>query len=944
MKRFGRPLAALLIGAQIVAATAVGTLLATAPARAAAVCATPGNDGSPGTLSGVYNSYYAPPATSVLSAGSTSISLGTLDTAGGGASTPIAAGDELLIIQMQDGSFNDTNGSTYGDGASGSGQTSLGSAGLYEYVLVDSVNGSTATITSTGSGGGLLNTYTEAPATATSGQKTYQIVRVPQYLTATLSSNFSSAYWDGQTGGVAAIDMASTLNLGGASIYATGNGFRGGAVSDSSTSPASALNSDYAASVTMNGGAAPADGSKGEGIMGTPSYIFYYSNFSTPGTPAGPTIVSSATADGYPGGDMARGAPGNAGGGGTDDDMAANSQNTGGGGGGNGGAGGNGGYPWTPSYNGSTPQYSQYGVHTAPGTGYAAGNFHDLGGRGGVAEAASASRIFMGGGGGAGTNNNGTNPPYGSSGGVGGGIILMRLANTSGTAATLYANGTTGAEPQNDGGGGGGAGGTIVITSPSTFSGITAYAEGAAGTGAGNNQTATTYQHGPGGGGGGGVVLSSSSVSGTVTGGAAGTTIGNASDTYGANPGGAGIVSSISAASIPGVSSGAECYSPTGGNMYTGPYDATNTANYGASMTGSFDGSVPATNNNDFTARPIPLTGATPINSGTVAGSWIGNALTLSSAPTVNVPNELYYKSNGTRDQVTLTATPPTGWTAEICPDSSYTANGVPASNAAPVLSTPNCAFTPPFTTCKNKTTSYVYSAPAAGSTSTLNICVKSGNTLNVPYWVVYTGPTSLTAFARYDGSIAATDDQGTTTNFTHNELYAGYIPVTKTADVVSTGCPSGTNPTLPVSDASGAKVCPGGVVQYTLDYRNIMAGAGQGTEGALASAFLVTSAGQLAIADDGTTGGNTWGANSSGLTTTLGAGGSYATTCGTAGPGACGASQSGTTCSYSGAGTGIPVGTAFTCTIGGSAFQLYPQNYSGQNWQGTVIFAVTVK
>ena len=67
----------------------------------------------------------------------------------------------------------------------------------------------------------------------------------------------------------------------------------------------------------------PFHGSKGEGIAGTPRYIFN-----------GTSVVDTGV-EGYPNGSFARGAPGNAGGGGTDSDISANQMNSGGGGGAN---------------------------------------------------------------------------------------------------------------------------------------------------------------------------------------------------------------------------------------------------------------------------------------------------------------------------------------------------------------------------------------------------------------------------------------------------------------------------------------------------------------------------------------------------------------------------------------------------------------------------------
>ncbi len=82
----------------------------------------------------------------------------------------------LLIIQMQDATINTSttteNTSAYGDGVPGdpgSGSTSLGSSGLFEFVTATNATpvtaaGGTVTFTGTGAGGGLLNTYVNAAA------------------------------------------------------------------------------------------------------------------------------------------------------------------------------------------------------------------------------------------------------------------------------------------------------------------------------------------------------------------------------------------------------------------------------------------------------------------------------------------------------------------------------------------------------------------------------------------------------------------------------------------------------------------------------------------------------------------------------------------------------------------------------------------------------------
>jgi hypothetical protein len=209
--------------------------------------------------------------------------------------------------------------------------------------------------------------------------------------------------------------------------------------------------------------------------------------------------------------------------------------------------------------------------------------------------------------------------------------------------------------------------------------------------------------------------------------------------------------------------------------------------------------------------------------------------------------------------------------------------------------------------------------------------------------WAIYTTPSSgLVAFTRYDANINAQQGTGGTANnnITYNELYAGYIPLTKTQFVVKTGCPAGESPPF----ATG--VCPSGIIQYQIDYRNIMVGAGLGTEGALASAFVMPQAGTFTITENGSLSPSTWGTSTNGLmgTTPPLVGGATApgagptqTNCGLGG--SCGDTITGSTF------TGNALGsTLFTDTPGGASFALYPPNFVGQTSQGTVIFAVTVK
>ena len=481
--------------------TVATAMVAGAPnGLAAGACVVPPGPG--GTLTGVVNTYY--PGVGTAAAGATSLTVGSPT-----GSPAIAAGDLLLVMQMQDASFSSANNDSYGDGVSStpsSGYTSLGSSGAFEYVEATSaVSAGVVSITGTGSGGGLLNSYTTAAATAGRGQRTFQVIRVPQYTTATTSSSLTAAPWNGSTGGVLAIDTSGALTLNG-TVSVNGLGFRA-APGIRRTGAAGLSNTDWATSATIN-----ANGNKGEGIAGTPL-----------GTTAG---------NGYPGGDAARGAPGNAGAGGTDGNPSANDQNSGGGGGGNGGQGGGGGNTWSSNL--------------------------ARGGAGGAVVPADAGHLVLGGGGGAGTANN-FGPPAANAAN-GGGIVLLRAGSVAGTG-TVSANGADAYNnTANDGAGGGGAGGSILFTvTNGDLTGATLRADGGRGGDAWATQAGAGSAHGPGGGGGGGWILTNAPATATsVVGGAHGiTTTGNLA--YGSTDGASGQTAPINEVDVPGYNSSSRC-------------------------------------------------------------------------------------------------------------------------------------------------------------------------------------------------------------------------------------------------------------------------------------------------------------------------------------------------------------------------------------------------
>ena len=159
-------------------------------------------------MTGVVNTYY--PGVGSPAAGDTSVSVGTRRTAG--SATAIAIGDVLLIIQMQDATISTSDTTNYGANAgTGKGVTALNSSGLYEYVVATSViTGGAVTVIGNGTGDGLVNAYRTGAYGGTAGKRTFQVIRVPQYSSATLSSGLTAARWDGTTGGILAIDVSGT--------------------------------------------------------------------------------------------------------------------------------------------------------------------------------------------------------------------------------------------------------------------------------------------------------------------------------------------------------------------------------------------------------------------------------------------------------------------------------------------------------------------------------------------------------------------------------------------------------------------------------------------------------------------------------------------------------------------------------------------------------------
>ena len=445
---------------RLVAGALAGLLLSAA--SYSQICAVYGSDGVGSGITGVVNTYWRGLSVSNIP-GSTTITVSTGSVQGAGGT--IAAGDLLLVMQMQDAQINSTNTTSYGNGVAGTpvrGSTALNNSGLYEYVVATGPmsGGGVIPVYGAGAGGILLRTYTDAAPTASRGQRRFQVILVPQYSSATVGAGLTAFPWNGDVGGVLAVDVETTLDLGGNTVNVSQQGFRGGggrSISGNGTA------NDYRCLSTGN-----AHGSKAEGIAGTPRYIWN-------------GAVVDNLIEGYPNGSYCQGAPGNAGGGGNDN-VSNNAHNSGGGGGGNGGVGGRGGNTWSSNL--------------------------ARGGFGGASVAVDPARVMLGGGGGAGVSNNAGLPH----GGRAGGIIMMRFGELTG-GGTLTSNGEKPPTSTQDGAGGGGAGGSILaVACTGTLSGLSAVANG----GAGGDSSWTAFDlHGPGGGGGGGVVMTSSAPTST---------------------------------------------------------------------------------------------------------------------------------------------------------------------------------------------------------------------------------------------------------------------------------------------------------------------------------------------------------------------------------------------------------------------------------------------
>ena len=356
-----------------------------------------------------------------------------------------SVGDRVLIIQMKGATIDQTNTATYGN------ILSYGGAGTYEFGNIAAINGTTIQFVNK-----ILYTYTPASVV--------QLVRVPQYTNAIISSTLTCQPWNGATGGILSFEVSGTLYLQ-ANINVSNNGFAGGITG---------VNNGNCHSQDYNAPTATGEGAyKGEGI-----------------------VVFNNVAGG-------RGKLADGGG-------AGDVQNAGGGGGGNFGVGGNGAdgcvgccgtNAGTGGIGGTALSYNPNLLFIGAGGGGGQQNNSEgtSGGNGGGIIIINANSIVATAGdsivstGQQGGDLAAGNASDGEGGGGSGGTVVINAQNISGAVIPVNVQGGKGGDNYAgaDGPGGGGAGGAVLINTVSLESSL---AIDSAGGIAGYNYTTNSNQ------------------------------------------------------------------------------------------------------------------------------------------------------------------------------------------------------------------------------------------------------------------------------------------------------------------------------------------------------------------------------------------------------------------------------------------------------------------
>ena len=299
-------------------------------------------------------------------------------------------GDTVMIIQMKGAVIDSTNTGNFGTVAD------YKNAGNYEFNIVKQKTGNTLSLLN------LLERQYDIP----NGK--VQLIRVPYFSTANITSTLTCLPWDGSKGGVLVLNARDAINMS-ANIDVSGKGFNGG----NSPNP------------------------------NTTTLYCNYDNFYYPENTQGAAAKGESISSISPAFAWGKGSPANGGGGG-------NGHNSGGGGGSNGGQGGFGGYQ-------------------LDACGGAATDNRGIGGKNLLYNNIS-NKLFLGGGGGAGhTDNAGGSNMNGANGG---GIVIIKSPVINNGGFKINAKGAdisncnlSPIDLCHDGNGGGGGGGTVLIES-----------------------------------------------------------------------------------------------------------------------------------------------------------------------------------------------------------------------------------------------------------------------------------------------------------------------------------------------------------------------------------------------------------------------------------------------------------------------------------------------
>lgn len=653
----------------------------------------------------------------VTATGTNTVTVSNIATLTGGIwpSTAIAAGDLIMIIQMQGASMDVdvTPTATWGGNYTVPGAylwtnnwnqfpqewgkiTAYNNAGKFEQVEVRSVAGNVITLQCN-----LQNTYTTAGHV--------QVVRIPRYTSLTLTGTASivSLTWNGNIGGVVSVEVNGDIVLNaGTKISASTRGFRGGVADNTGTVGSVNISGDGAGngSSYLGSNLTSQGARKGEGIGGfTAEYDLVFSRYG-------------------------RGSAANGGGGG-------GIQNSGGGGGANVAANpatynGKGvpsptassvawnlempGFAGTTSPGGGRGGYSLSTVNvdatiTGPNNTAWSPTASDTrkvnGGLGGHPLVYDASRLFMGGGGGAGDQDSG----QGGAGGAGGGIVFVTCYGNISGSGSLESDGAVGGNTNpnnqavspfpgtankkgNDGAGGGGAGGSIYVKN--------------------QNAIPATISLNARGGAGGNVVL----------------TVGLGSAAEGSGPGGAGAGGSIS------LTSGVPVQNVSGGNSGT-----TNSAHLTEfTPNGATNGA------SGISGSATTLFNITPNNQTICAGT----SVVLTVNVTGTLPGQLTWYTTpfgtttvatNTNAYVTPNLTSTTTYYVGVCPGTfrvpvTVTVNPAPTISGTAVLTNPTCS-----------TPGSITGLTASGGTPTLTYSWSGTTTPNANLNNVVAGTYTLT-------------------------------------------------------------------------------------------------------------------------------------------------------------------------------------------------------